>query len=207
VFPQRGYPFLLETTVRYELVDDGMTVTHTVRNDSPASAPVAIGTHPFFRIGDVPTEELTLTLNGATRFVVDARLNPTAEVAVDGTDYDLRAGALIGDRFFDDAFGGVVHHDGIARHRLSAPDGRALEIWQDENCGYVQVFTTPIFPKNGATGTGTAIAVEPMTAPPNALRTGQSLRWLEPGETWTVSWGITYLAAGAASSAGAAQKA
>jgi aldose 1-epimerase len=194
VFPQHGYPFLLETTVRYELVEDGITVTHTIRNDGALPAPVAVGTHPFLRIGDVPTEELTLTLNAATRFVVDARLNPTAEIPVDGTDYDLRHGLVIGDRFFDDAFGGVEHTAGVARHRLTAPDGRTLELWQDENCGYVQVFTTPIFPKNGGTGTGTgtAVAVEPMTAPPNALRTGQSLHWLAPGESWSVSWGLTY---------------
>ncbi len=34
VWPQSGYPFLLETQVRYELVDDGLTVTHRIRNRS-----------------------------------------------------------------------------------------------------------------------------------------------------------------------------
>jgi aldose 1-epimerase len=35
-----------------------------------------------------------------------------------------------------------------------------------------------------------ALAVEPMTAPANALNTGEGVRWLEPEETWTVQWGI-----------------
>lgn len=30
-----------------------------------------------------------------------------------------------------------------------------------------------------------------MTAPANALNTGEDLRWLEPGDRWTLEWGIT----------------
>ncbi len=29
-----------------------------------------------------------------------------------------------------------------------------------------------------------------MTAPANALNSGEGLRWLEPDETWTGTWGI-----------------
>ena len=65
VFPQHGYPFHLETSVRYELVDDGIAVTHEVRNLTGAAAPVGIGTHPFLTIGDVPAEDLVLTVNAS----------------------------------------------------------------------------------------------------------------------------------------------
>lgn len=189
VFPQHGYPFQLRTSVRYELVDGGLAVQHTVENVSTAAAPVAIGTHPFLRIGDVPTEELTLTLHASTYVDVDARLNPTAELPVDGTRYDLREGAVIGTEFYDTAFGGVQTHDGVSA-TLRAPDGREVHLVQDDNHPYVQVFTTPIFPKDG--GLGIALAVEPMTAPPNAFNSGVGVRWVEPGETWTVGWGIRY---------------
>ena len=190
VFPTRGYPFQLDTTVRYELVDDGLRVTHGVNNVGGASAPVAIGTHPFLRLGDVPLDELVLTVAAGTRFETDARLNPLSENAVDGTAFDLRAGRLVADLDLDDAFGAVTPVDGVSRHRLTASDGRFVELWQEAEFGYVQVFTTRIFPKDGALGR--AIAVEPMTAPPNAFNTGQGLRWLEPGETWSLSWGIRY---------------
>jgi aldose 1-epimerase len=190
IFPQHGYQFLLDTTVRYELVDGGLTVTHTVHNAGVATAPVAIGTHPFLTIGDVPTSELTITIDAATRIHVDERLNPTAEISVEGTDYDLRDGLVLGDRFFDDAFGQVTIVDGVSRHYLTAPDGRTLVLWQDSSCGYVQVFTTQIFPKRN--GVGTAVAIEPMTAPPNAFNSGDGLRWLEPGADWSVSWGLQY---------------
>ena len=189
VFPQHGYPFHLETTVRYELVDDGLAVTHQVTNVGTEKAPVAIGTHPFLTIGDVPSEDLVLTVHASTYFEVDARLNPTAESPVDGTRYDLRRGSVVADQFFDTAFGGVVTVNGVSA-TLRAPDGREVRLLQDENHGYVQVFTTPRFPKNG--GLGVAVAVEPMTAPPNALNSGLGLRWVEPGETWSVSWGIQH---------------
>jgi aldose 1-epimerase len=36
-----------------------------------------------------------------------------------------------------------------------------------------------------------AVAIEPMTCPPNALRTGEGVIELEEGEKWHASWGIT----------------
>jgi aldose 1-epimerase len=190
VYPQHGYPFRVATTVTYELVDGGLRVIHTATNESGAPAPVAFGTHPFFRIGDVPTEEVTLTLHAGTRFDVDDRLNPLAEVPVDG-DFDLRGGRLVADLELDTAFGGLAPVDRVVA-TLTAPDGRRVSLWQDENHGYSQVFTTRSFPKDG--GLGLAVAVEPMTAPPDALNSGLGLKWLEPGETWSVEWGIQYSA-------------
>ncbi len=188
VFPQHGYPFHLETSVRYELVEDGLQVTHTLTNIGGASAPVAVGTHPFFTIGGVDPNELTLTVHASTRFDVDARLNPLAEVPVDG-DFDLRAGRRAGDLDLDTAFGGVETVDGGVVATLAAPDGRSVSLWQDDNHPYVQVFTTREFP-----GQPLAIAIEPMTAPPNAYNTGLGLKWLEPGDSWSLQWGIRYSA-------------
>ena len=188
VFPQHGYPFLLDTTVRYQLVDDGLTITHRITNETDQPAPVAIGTHPFFQIGDVPTENLTLTVHAGTRFPVDERLNVSPEIPVDG-DYDLRGGRTIADVNFDDAFGDVTPDNQVTA-KLTAPDGRSVALWQDENFPYVQIFTTRKFPRG--TGFTTAIAMEPMTAPANAFNSGQSLKWLNPGEAWQATWGIRY---------------
>ncbi len=187
VFPQHGYPFHLDTTVRYELLEDELAVTHTITNLSAVPAPVAIGTHPFLTIGDVAPEELVLTVHATTHFDVDARLNPRGEHPVDGTDYDLRSGRALGELHLDDAWGGVQTVDGVAA-RLTAPDGREVRLKQDHQHGYIQVFTTRDFP-----GTSLAVAIEPMTAPANALNSGRGLRWLEPGETWSASWGIQYV--------------
>ena len=195
IAPQHGWPFLLDTWVRYQVRADGLTVTHGVTNLGDRRAPYAVGTHPFLRIGDHPVEDLVLTVAAGTYFDVDDRLNPVAEVPVDGTRFDVRGGRRVGDLDYDTAFGGVTHRDGASAW-LTAPDGSTVELVQDVDWGYLQVFTTPIFPRAGVTGL--AVAVEPMTAPPDALNSGQGLLWLEPGETSEGSWGLRYTAGGAA---------
>lgn len=186
--PQPGYPFTLETTIRYQLLDDGLTVTHRIRNLSTRSAPVAVGAHPYLRVGDVPTDDLVLRIAAGTRFEVDEQFIPTAEVPTAGSVFDLHGGGLLRDLVLNDAFGELVTKDGVAVHSVAAPDGRSVELWQDANFEYVQVYTCRTFPSAGAIRF--AVAIEPMTAPPNALATGQGLRWLEPDETWELRWGI-----------------
>jgi aldose 1-epimerase len=191
IAPQHGWPFILDTWVRYALEPDGVTVTHGARNLSTRPAPWAVGTHPFLRVGDVPVEQLTLTAPAATYFEVDERLNPTAESAVTPVT-DLRAGRLVGDLELDTAYGSLTHANPVNGRGdsawLDAPDGSRTTLWQDLDWGYIQVFTTDSFPRDGVMGR--AVAVEPMTAPPDALNSGQSLIWIEPGATWEGSWGL-----------------
>ncbi|UKA62723.1 aldose 1-epimerase family protein [Arthrobacter sp. FW306-04-A] len=192
--PQPGYPFELATSVRYQLMEDGLIVTHRLENTGHRSAPVALGAHPFLRLGSVPTEELTLYINADTHIEVDERLNPsgiTTDVA--GTRNDFRAGQVVGTVDLDDAWGDVRREDdGSSLHYLEAPDGSQVQLFMDASFGYVQAFTTTEFATHG--GMVTAIAVEPMTAPADAFNSGQGLRWLEPGEVWEASWGIRYQA-------------
>jgi aldose 1-epimerase len=191
IAPQHGWPFLLDYTVRYEVRADGLTVTHAARNLGSERAPYATGAHPFLRIGDHPVDELDLTVAAATYVDVDDRLNPLGELPVDGTPFDLRTPRAIASLELDTAFGGVTHREGASAW-LTAPDGATLELVQDVDWGYVQVFTTPRFPRPD--GLGLAVAVEPMTAPPDALNSGQGLVWIEPGARVEGSWGLRYTA-------------
>jgi aldose 1-epimerase len=193
IAPQHGWPFLLDTWVRYALEPDGITVTHGVRNLSGTRAPWAVGTHPFLRVGDVPVEQLTITAPAATYFEVDERLNPVAESPVT-PEVDLRTARVVGELELDTAYGGLAHAAPSGGRGDSAwldtPDGARTTLWQDLDWGYLQVFTTDSFPRGGVLGR--AIAVEPMTAPPDALNSGQSLIWLEPDGSWEGSWGLRY---------------
>ncbi|QAV71587.1 aldose epimerase [Salinibacterium sp. UTAS2018] len=191
IFPQHGYPFHVHTTVRYELVEGGLRVSHTATNLSDAAAPYALGTHPFFKIGDTPIAQLTLTMTAATRFESNERLIPTGEVAVAGTEFDLSAGRPVGELDLDTAFGGVEVVDGVAA-RLAAPDGREVRVMVDENFSFVQLFTPRIFPT--LNGIGQVVAIEPMTAAPNAFNTGRGLLWLEPGVEFAATWGVEFSA-------------
>ena len=68
--------------------------------------------------------------------------------------------------------------DGLARVELRDPDsGRGLTLWVDETYPYLMLFTGDPLPDVDRK----SLAVEPMTCPPNAFRTGESLIRLEPG--------------------------
>jgi aldose 1-epimerase len=193
VYPQHGWPLQLDLTVRHELVADGLRVSYEVENVGARPAPFAVGAHPFLRVGDVDVADLTVSLDAATRFVVDERGVPTGTEPVEGTAYDLRGAPVVGDLDLDTPYRDVAPgDDGVRRARLTAPDGTATELWQDASFGYVQVFTPRNFPRDGVLGL--AVAAEPMTAPPNALATGEGLLRLEPGERWSGSWGIRHVA-------------
>ena len=195
VFPQHGWPFQLDVTVRHELVADGLVVTHVVRNVGRGRAPVALGSHPVLRVGDHDVATLTVTLDAATRYLVDDRSIPTGTEPVDGTDADLRHGPRVGDLDLDTTYRDVAaDEEGVRRTTLMAPDGSAVEMWQGPAYDHVQVFTPRNFPRDGVLGL--AVAAEPMTAPANALATGEGLHWLDEGETLTAAWGVRYLPAG-----------
>lgn len=196
IFPQHGYPFVLHTTVQHELVADGLVVTHTLRHEgSPGdpAAPVAVGAHPYLRVGDVPSEDLVLRVAASERYRTDEHLIPVAAEPVVGTEYDLAAGRRIGDLALDDGFGGVRGADGVLA-TVTAPDGRAVQLWGDEAFTFLQVYTPTAFP--APEGPRRAVALEPMTAPADAFNSGTGLHRLAPGQEWRVQWGIRLIDAG-----------
>ncbi|MFF5791221.1 aldose 1-epimerase family protein [Paeniglutamicibacter sp. NPDC012692] len=189
---QEGYPFELSTSVRYEMHQDGLRVTHRLTNTGRSKAPVAVGTHPYLRLGEVPTEDLKLVINADSHLEVDGKLIPTGEItAVSGTPRDFRAGQILGSTALDDVWTDFRRStDGGSVHYLEAPDGSRVEMDMDAEFGYIQVYTTGDFPSDG--GNVNAVAMEPMTAPADAFNNGMGLHWLEPGDSWDIGWGIRH---------------
>ena len=184
IFPQHGYPFHLLHRATYELTEEQLTVTQELVNLSAAAAPFALGAHPYLKISDVPTEDLTLTVAASTVFATDDRSIPTGSGPVSGQQ-DLRGGQRIGDIAFDAAFTDVEQVDGRYEHRLAAPDGRSVTLWAEDAFAFVHVYVSTVYP-----GVSKAVAVEPMTAPADALNSGIGLRWLQPGDSFSAKWGI-----------------
>lgn len=176
--PQPGWPVPLQTSVRYAVDARGLTVTHTVRNVGTAAVPFGVGAHPYLRAGAADTDACTLHLAATTALPLDGGLPAGPAVPLADPVFALRGAEL------DHAFGGCVPVDGVVRHRLTGPDG-AVELWADPDFGWVQVFTPDDHP-----GRGRAVAVEPMTCPPDALNSGIGLLVVAPGETWSGRWGI-----------------
>ena len=95
----------------------------------------------------------------------------------------------MGDLKLDDCF--TDQASSLGRHltRLTAPDGRHVEIWTDESFSHVVLLTSPEFIDE--TGNATlAVAVEPQTAAVNCLNNEIGPRWLSPGESWSPTWGV-----------------
>ena len=93
IHPQHGWPFLLDTWIRYEVTADGLTVTHGARNLSErlARRTRRVRTR-ILRIGAHDVADLVLTVPAAEYLEVDERLDPIAGAPVEGTGTDLRDG-------------------------------------------------------------------------------------------------------------------
>ncbi len=184
-----GWPFSFGTTISYALDDTGLTVTHTVSNTGTAPMPFGVGTHPYPRPGNTDVDDCELVLAAGTVLPVDAdtMIPNGAPVEVDGTSGDFRTGRPLRGVELDTAFGGCEPGaDGLVRHAVRHADG-GVEVWAEPVFRWVQVFTPDEFPGKGAR----AVAIEPMTCPPDALNSGTDLITLPPGETWTGRWGMT----------------
>ncbi|OLR89890.1 aldose 1-epimerase family protein [Actinokineospora bangkokensis] len=184
-----GWPFTFETTVTYFVDDSGLTVTHGLRNLSEDPMPFGVGTHPYPRPGNADVDDCALTLAATTRLPVDPeRLLPSGP-AEPITDFDFAAGQPLRGVVLDDAFGGCEPGaDGLVRHAVTGPGG-GVEVWADAVFKWVQVYTAAEFPGKGQR----AVAVEPMTCPPDALNSGEDVLVLAPGDSWTGSWGISWV--------------
>jgi aldose 1-epimerase len=106
---------------------------------------------------------------------------------VAGTGLDFRGARTIGAARIDDCFTDLERDDdGRARVRLTAGDRTAV-VWVDQAFDYLMIFTgDTLAPERRRKG----LAVEPMSCPPDALRSGEAIVTLQPGATFTGAWGI-----------------
>jgi len=187
IAPQLGWPVVIDTRVTYRLEEDGLVVTHRAVAGADG-APWAVGAHPYLRVGAHPIEELELTVTGDAWLAVDERLNALDVRPVEAGN-DLRSARRLEGLDLNSAYTGLANRDARATvASLAAPDGARTELWADPAFGWLQVYTPADHPR--PSGTGLAVALEPMTAPPNALNSGIGLVRLAPGEAWESSWGI-----------------
>ena len=186
--PQPGYPFALGLSIEYALSDTGLRVTTAARNLGPDPCPYGCGQHPYLTLGTATVDPLRLEVPAEVVVFSDDRGLPDGSASVDGTEYDFRAGRTIGALVLDNAFTGLERDaGGRANVLLDDPEGGAgLTLWVDETYPYLMVFTGDPLPDVARR----SVAVEPMTCPPNAFRTGESLIRLEPGESTSSTWGI-----------------
>lgn len=144
---EEGFPGKLTVTVDYALSeDDVLSMTLHAATDAPTV--INLTNHAYFNLSGAPTiEDHHVTVAADFFTPADADGMPTGEIrAVDGTPFDLRGGARVGDRIasadeqiamcrgFDRNYVLRAHglRDLVFAARAGAPGGSALEVWTTE---------------------------------------------------------------------------
>ncbi len=185
VVAQAGYPHRLRVEVGYRLDADGLSTRVRTTNTGTTRAPYGASAHPYLVGGPGRVDDWTFSLSAASVLLVDPdRLVPQGLAAVAGGPFDFTRPRRIGEAFVDHAFTGLADAP-VAR--LTAADGRGVELEWDAAAPWVQVHTgdrpEPAYHRRG-------LAVEPMTCPPDAFNSGTDLIVLEPGGVHEVGWTI-----------------
>jgi aldose 1-epimerase len=186
--PQPGFPWPLRLRTTWSVDANGLRAEHEAINLGMQPAPFGLASHPYVRVGDVAVDELLLHIPGRSRLLVDSRLLPIGAAKVAGTEFDFSTPRRIGTLVLDAAFSDI-ERDGTGRStvQLSTVDGIGVEVWADAAFNWWQVFTGDTLP---ADRKRRSVAIEPMTCPPDAFRSGRDVVTLAPGQVWRGAWGI-----------------
>lgn len=186
---QTGYPWTLDLRITYRLGPQGLTVTQSATNLAGTAAPYASGAHPYLLAGIGPVDSWELQLPAATRLLTDdERLLPQAREDVTDTDFDFRSPRVLGGTVVNHAFTDLDRDGRGVATTTVVGHGGAVALWVDRHHRWLQVYTADDTPTPRV-----SLAVEPMTAPPDAFNSGDDLVALEPGETFAATWGIRAL--------------
>jgi aldose 1-epimerase len=186
--PQPGYPFSLSLRLEYTLSDRGLRVRTTAANTGAEACPYGAGAHPYLTVGTESVDSAVLQVPAGTVLEPDERGLPTGSAPVEGTEYDFREARPVASTRLDHCLTDLERgEDGLARVTLSQPEGGAgITLWMDGAYSHLMLFTGDPLPDVDRR----SLAVEPMTCPPNAFRTGERVIRLEPGESCAAEWGL-----------------
>ena len=178
-------------SVHYALdPEEGLTTTVTARNLGEQDAPYGVCPHPYLVAGPEPLDTWSLQMDAGTVLTVtEDRLLPTGTEQVSpGGEFDFRSPATIGDLFIDHAFTDLGRDEkGRFRVTVTAPGGTGVELSAGPELPWLQVHTGDRpEPENHRQG----LAVEPMTCPPDAFRSGTDVVRLAPGAEHAASWAL-----------------
>lgn len=160
-----AFPWRHALTVRAALDPGGLTIETELRATDGVAVPVSFGWHPYLQLPGVPLPDWEVEATVRRRAVLDARAIPTGEVV----DAPVPAGPL-GDLECDDSY-----VDGAGARFALRGGGRTIEVSSGEGYTHAHFFVDQ---EKGI------LAFEPMTAAVDALRTGDGLRWVAPGEAF-----------------------
>jgi aldose 1-epimerase len=168
-----AFPFPHRVELDIALRRRTLTVRTTMTATGDHAVPVSFGFHPYLRLPDVARADWHVELPAMRHLELDQRSIPTGA----SRPVAAQSGPL-GARAFDDGYLDVA--DG-AEFVLAGGD-RRIVVRFDEGYPVAQVF---------APASDDVVCFEPMTAPTNALRSGDRLPLIAPGGRYRATFSIT----------------
>lgn len=165
-----GYPFHYECMVSYELsANNDLTIETIIVNRDEGPVPIADGWHPYFTF-DNSIDDVLLEFQSKEMVEFDEELIPTCRLI----EYDkFNALKKLGAEKYDHCF--TLNFD-TCQPMLVLRDAEKklqLEVYPDKSYPYLQLYT----PDDRR-----SIAVENLSAAPDAFNNGMGLITLAPGE-------------------------
>lgn len=168
-----GFPFAHELTIQASLCGATLSIEAVLHATGEDPVPVSFGWHPYLTLPGVARAEYEITLPVRRQARLDDRGIPTGEAI----PVERETGAL-GDREYDDLFVELCHPPEF----LLRGGGRRLETRFESGYPFAQVYAPP---------GEDFVCFEPMTAPTNALVSGDRLQLVAPGEQYVARFSIT----------------
>jgi aldose 1-epimerase len=173
------YPGKLQLQVSYEIIEQGVEISVLSENVGELSAPYGVSIHTYLVAGaPIKNNELNLQIPADQFLEVDAdRLLPIKLQPVVGTNFDFINPKNISDLFIDHAF---KYSSNYPRSVLLLnKDGGGAEVIFDDQSKWIQIHTAD---RDLQADSRMAVAIEPMSCPPDAFNSGIDLIILEPGK-------------------------
>ena len=186
-----GYPFPYRATTSINFTGESVSINSSILNTGKRSLPYSEGWHPYFTLGE-KIDNYTLTLPRTALAILDKDDLPTGKFK---EDQRFVNGRKINDEFINDCFClekeftqlPASDSDFINNaHVKLENDLYILDFWQKAGQkGYnaIQLYTPP---------SRDSIAIEPMTAEPNAFNHLRGLIVVAPGEERTFTFGFNF---------------
>ena len=162
-----GFPFKFRLQPRYYFSEKGMQLDIKVENMDITDFPFYLGWHPYFISKTIDRD--TIEIHSNKTYITNQRLIPT-----EPKSFNPKSIQPIGEQHLDTSYqlaAPFVHyksHDYELTLELKNQDHHFLQLYTPED--------------------RISIAIEPMTALPNAFNNGQGLQILQPSNSYQCQW-------------------
>jgi aldose 1-epimerase len=168
------FPFHHRVQLEAAVGPGELSLTTTVQATGDDQVPLSFGYHPYTRLPGVDRTGWQITLGAFRRLRLDERMIPTGErEPVDQRSF------LLADASLDDPLDALA----VPPEFEAAADGAALTVAFLTGYSFAQVYA-PIGQQ--------FICFEPMTAPTNALNSGDGLQVVAPGDSYRAEFRVGF---------------